>query len=225
MGRLRFSSSPPVGQKASGFAARPEEQQPDAGGGEPCDRSDLMVRIALCVCKPEKLALAWPKLQKRRAENGSRVGLARAIGRLERFLRHVFDSGVTRPAPVVAEQVGRDAKQVPSGRYFAVDLRGARSGREKADAALLQQVVGKRRVAGSAREIGPQRTCRALVEPREGVIVHVGGETRPTGENRLAGDGLRNGRFERHGPLLSHGTRTWASAFRNRRSSQRSPDP
>ncbi len=108
---------------------------------------------------------------------------------------------------MVAEQVGGDPKQIASGGDFAVS---GGVGGEEADEAFLEKIVGQGGVAGGAREVGPERARRPLVEAGKGIAIHV-----RTGESGcVACERMRDGGFERHGPLLSHDTRLWGPLVR-----------
>ena len=103
-------------------------------------------------------------------------------GALKRCSGNVFDGGGCRLSPVVAQQVGGDAKEVTACGDFAIAVEGRGSvGGEKADVALLQEVVGQGGVAGVRGEVGPEGAGRPLVKGGEGVAIHVrpGGRRRP----------------------------------------------
>ena len=70
---------------------------------------------------------------------------------------------------MVAQQVAADAEEVAAACDFAVS---GKARAEKADVALLHQVVGQRRVAGGPRQVGPQGLRGPLVECRELIAVH-----------------------------------------------------
>ncbi len=81
----------------------------------------------------------------------------------------------------VAREVRGDAEQrVAPVRFVLVD----RVGPKEAIVGVLQEVIGQLPVAGHARQIGPQRTRRAVIEGAERLLVHLKDDVR-VGAERL----------------------------------------
>ena len=70
---------------------------------------------------------------------------------------------------MVSQQICRDAEQVAPARYFTIRQMGYA---QETQIRLLHQVVGQRGIAADARQIGPQRTGRPLVERGERITIH-----------------------------------------------------
>ena len=70
---------------------------------------------------------------------------------------------------MVAQQVSGDAEEIAAGGDVAL---AGKACAEKADVALLHEVVGEGWVAGGAGEVGPERARGPLVEVRELLAVH-----------------------------------------------------
>jgi hypothetical protein len=97
---------------------------------------------------------------------GGRGGPMNRSGRMHRSRRINFRGGRRSTwclggAPVVAEEIAGDAKEIAAGFHFAVAGRG---GAEETDVAFLHEVVGEGGVAGDSGEIGPEGTGGTLVE-------------------------------------------------------------
>lgn len=133
-----------VRKQAGHLAAGAEEQKADTGGGEAGDGRDLRVRVALGIRQPKQLAGAGAKLREGWTEGECAIGLSGSVRRDADRLRNLVDRSVTGTAPVVAEQVCADAKEVTARGDVAV---GWRVSGEEADEAFLDEVVGQGRVA------------------------------------------------------------------------------
>jgi hypothetical protein len=126
-------------------------------------------------------------------------------GRMHRSRRINFRGGRRSTwclggAPVVAEEIAGDAKEIAAGFHFAVAGRG---GAEETDVAFLHEVVGEGGVAGDSGEIGPEGTGGTLVEGGKSFTIHGGLRglrcvaDRDAGENEVpVHEKPRKGRWE-----------------------------
>ena len=100
------------------FATRAKQKQANACRGEPGDRSNLAMGIALGVGQPKQLALPGLHLAQSQAEHDLRVRLPCAVVSGEKLLGNLFDRCRAGAAPVVAEsswsrcERGRDGQRL-----------------------------------------------------------------------------------------------------------------
>ena len=129
--------------------------------------------VALGVRKPQKLAVAGAHLGERGTEERLRVRLGGTDCCGEEFFGDVFNGGGLGTAPVIAEQIGCDAKEIAARGDFAFRCQRGGEGRaEVADEAFLHQVVGECRIAGDPGKVGPQRPGGAAVKAGKGIAIH-----------------------------------------------------
>ena len=98
------------------------------------------MRVVFGVGQPEELAIARAKFGERRREGETRLGLAGEIARGGTLRRQILERNGALAPPVIAEQVGADAKEIAAGCDLAIQWRRA-------------SVAGSRGVGGMASGI------------------------------------------------------------------------
>ena len=74
--------------------------------------------VTLGMSQPKQLPLPWTHLRHRRSQHHLRVGLPGAAADCKKVIRNLFDGRGSRPAPVIAQQVGRNPETDSAGRQL-----------------------------------------------------------------------------------------------------------
>ena len=133
-------------------------------------------------------------MRKGGAEKRFGVGLGGAVGMSEHIFRKFFNGCRRRATPVVAQQVGGDAKEVAACGHIPFS-RSRMGCAEEADEAFLHEIVGQCGISRDTGQVSPERTGCTFVEGGEGVAIHadagkraVAGRVRRQTDKQFAGE-------------------------------------